>query len=250
MGDGPYFAHGGSGIVLSNGALKQIYHGIPTCTVDYTDCWAGDVRIALCLRDNGILIHEDSFKLPGFHNTAPIMVSLEKGGGWWPDPCLTPMTFHHLRPWQAQVLYDVEKDNRRIDPGETQRQRTPTTFANILQGFRDVTKKLDDLARLERKHDKDINGNDDNSHSEPLYQRDTNRKGSDYRKIFFRKDKANVSEQVYFKRCREACIREKKCSSWTFDASYCWLKNGIPELTTQKGVVSGVVMENYVCPKG
>ncbi|KAJ3208579.1 hypothetical protein HDU67_006671 [Dinochytrium kinnereticum] len=56
FGDGPNFAHGGSGIVMSRGAVKKMMGGIEGCIKKYKDCWAGDVRLALCFRDNGILL--------------------------------------------------------------------------------------------------------------------------------------------------------------------------------------------------
>ncbi|KAJ3216072.1 hypothetical protein HDU67_009952 [Dinochytrium kinnereticum] len=56
FGDGPLFAHGGSGIVISRGAIKMMMGGIEKCIRKYRDCWAGDVRVALCLRDLGVLI--------------------------------------------------------------------------------------------------------------------------------------------------------------------------------------------------
>jgi hypothetical protein len=54
MGKGPGFAHGGSGIVLSRGAMRVLVANIDACISRYKTCWAGDVRTALCLRDNDI----------------------------------------------------------------------------------------------------------------------------------------------------------------------------------------------------
>ena len=50
FGSGPEFAHGGSGILLSKAAMRLMMRNIDTCIEKYKDCWAGDVRVALCLR--------------------------------------------------------------------------------------------------------------------------------------------------------------------------------------------------------
>ncbi|KAI8817372.1 uncharacterized protein EV422DRAFT_500154 [Fimicolochytrium jonesii] len=99
-GQGPYFAHGGSGIVLSRGALRELVEGVDVCIERYKTCWAGDVRTALCLRDQGILLHSPS----GFHGSPP------NKDFWFPhNPCDRPMTFHHLLVKQIQDLYNLER---------------------------------------------------------------------------------------------------------------------------------------------
>ncbi|TPX57601.1 hypothetical protein PhCBS80983_g03742 [Powellomyces hirtus] len=99
-GAGPYFAHGGSGIVVSRGAVREMMTGIDACIEKYKTCWAGDVRTALCLRDQGILLHSPS----GFFSTPP------NKQFWFPhDPCDRPLTFHHLLVKQIQELYNTEK---------------------------------------------------------------------------------------------------------------------------------------------
>ena len=48
--DGPQFAHGGSGIVISRGAMIEMMKIHESCILKYKDCFAGDIRTALCLR--------------------------------------------------------------------------------------------------------------------------------------------------------------------------------------------------------
>ncbi|KAJ3223581.1 hypothetical protein HK099_000931, partial [Clydaea vesicula] len=67
FGEGPEFAHGGSGIVISRSAMKKMVKNSKKCIKQYRDCWAGDVRTSLCLRDQGILLKS----LPGFNNFTP-----------------------------------------------------------------------------------------------------------------------------------------------------------------------------------
>ncbi|KAJ1563959.1 hypothetical protein HK405_000166 [Cladochytrium tenue] len=53
-GDGPGFAHGGSGILMSRGAVDKLIPILDECIIKYHTCWGGDIRIALCMRDAGI----------------------------------------------------------------------------------------------------------------------------------------------------------------------------------------------------
>ncbi|KAJ3037286.1 hypothetical protein HK097_003552 [Rhizophlyctis rosea] len=101
FGDGPSFAHGGSGIVISRGALRKIMtdNKIQKCIEKYRTCWAGDIRTSLCLRDNGVLLSS----LKGFNKEPP------NSRYWFPrEPCEQPLTFHHLLVKQIQKLYDLE----------------------------------------------------------------------------------------------------------------------------------------------
>ncbi|KAK9762062.1 hypothetical protein K7432_012545 [Basidiobolus ranarum] len=101
FGDGPNFAHGGSGIVVSSGAMKKMLKIVESCIDRYRDCWAGDIRLALCLRDAGVLITPQV----DFNGAPPNMKFpfLEQ------NPCTRPITFHHLLPQQIQLLYETEK---------------------------------------------------------------------------------------------------------------------------------------------
>jgi len=51
---GPYapssisFAHGGSGIILNNFAMKLVRRNTVQCIERYRNCWAGDIQVALC----------------------------------------------------------------------------------------------------------------------------------------------------------------------------------------------------------
>eukprot|EP00842_Homolaphlyctis_polyrhiza_P001503 jgi/Hompol1/2353/HPOL_005962-RA len=101
LGDGPGFAHGGSGIVLSRGAMRELMTGIDQCILKYRDCFAGDVRLALCLRDHKIYI------------TDPKTFNRDPPNEQYPfpkDPCYRPVTFHHLLVSQIQKLYNLETE--------------------------------------------------------------------------------------------------------------------------------------------
>lgn len=52
------FAHGGSGIVLNAPAVNAMYTSIPGCIRKFSSCWAGDMQVALCLRDVNVTIQK------------------------------------------------------------------------------------------------------------------------------------------------------------------------------------------------
>ncbi|KAI9017067.1 hypothetical protein BC832DRAFT_527390 [Gaertneriomyces semiglobifer] len=124
-GEGPFFAHGGSGIVISRGGMKAMMNGLDACIEKYKSCWAGDVRTALCMRDQGILLTSPG----GFHKDPP-----NDQFGYPKDPCTTPATFHHLLAKQIQRLYDLEEKTRE------QHGFGFVTFGDLFQDWRtDVT---------------------------------------------------------------------------------------------------------------
>jgi hypothetical protein len=63
-GDSIYFAHGGSGIVISRGAMLKMIPIIDSCIEKYDSCWAGDIRTSLCLRDVGIFVKNAGYFSP------------------------------------------------------------------------------------------------------------------------------------------------------------------------------------------
>jgi len=80
---------------------------VDSCISKYLDCWAGDIRTALCFRDAGILITG----LPGFNGDAP-----NEEFSFGRDPCFPPISFHHLSLQQLQSLgqMEVEKSSKEL----------------------------------------------------------------------------------------------------------------------------------------
>jgi hypothetical protein len=103
------FAHGGSGILISRAALLRLenlwdfcitrYHGL-TFSIYNLDCWAGDVRMGLCLRNAGVLLTNSK----AFHTTPPNDLAV------FSQPCSKPITFHHLLPSQIKKLNFLERN--------------------------------------------------------------------------------------------------------------------------------------------
>ena len=48
------FAHGGTGIIISRSALQKMLKFVDSCIPKYRECFGGDMRTALCLRDAGV----------------------------------------------------------------------------------------------------------------------------------------------------------------------------------------------------
>jgi hypothetical protein len=103
LGDGPFFAHGGSGIVLSRAALLKMREIKGKCLEKYSTCWAGDIRVALCLRDAGIFLLHSS----RFHGKPP------NDQVDYQHPCQRPISFHHLLPSQTQQLHELTKNGKK-----------------------------------------------------------------------------------------------------------------------------------------
>ncbi|KAJ3034865.1 hypothetical protein HK097_004371, partial [Rhizophlyctis rosea] len=119
MGEGPLFAQGGSGILLSRAALKILTNPthIQTCIEKYKSCWAGDVRVALCLRDAGVMLTREY----GFNGDPP-----GRNFRWHKNACGKPLGFHHLLTSQVQRLHQVVASS----------PSTPITYSDIFKHFK------------------------------------------------------------------------------------------------------------------
>ncbi|KAI8817974.1 uncharacterized protein EV422DRAFT_499426, partial [Fimicolochytrium jonesii] len=193
-GQGPYFAHGGSGIVVSRGAMREMMSGLDNCIEKYRTCWAGDVRTALCLRDQGVLLHSPS----GFYGSPP------NKQFWFPhNACDRPLTFHHLLVKQVQDLYNLEK--KVIG----QYGKGAVTFGDIYWDWHPTSVRLADY----------------------------DRKGAEI--ASWLADSVEV--------CEALCKGKKNCVTWVYDGHKCWMKDRIPPGKTEKGILTGVVKERYMC---
>jgi hypothetical protein len=102
FGQGPQFAHGGSGIILSRGALEKMKSVASECIQKYSSCWAGDIRLALCLRDVNVFVQ----------GTGRNHINPPNDLHFWGSPCDKPFTFHHLTVPQIQKLYQSDQRNQ------------------------------------------------------------------------------------------------------------------------------------------
>ncbi|KAI8611229.1 hypothetical protein BC830DRAFT_1221151 [Chytriomyces sp. MP71] len=120
FGIGVLIAQGGAGIVASRGAMKRMMGVVDKCILRYKDCWAGDIRTALCFRDAGVLIDWGV----GFHGVPPSEDFI-----YGDNPCEKPSVFHHVLPWQMQKLYDTALWDLALNP------ELGTTMGSIYTAF-------------------------------------------------------------------------------------------------------------------
>ncbi|KAJ3076328.1 hypothetical protein HDU98_004312 [Podochytrium sp. JEL0797] len=118
-GDGPSFAQGGSGIILSQGAMRKMLPILDSCIVKYDSCWAGDVRVALCLRDAGVMMDQ---RMVGFHGSPP-----DYNFQFSMDSAELPSVFHKMSPLQMQLMFELESS--------TKQQYASVTMLHVYQKF-------------------------------------------------------------------------------------------------------------------
>lgn len=94
---------GGAGILISRGALDRLVPIIKDCKIKFRDCTAGDVRMALCFREAGILLTRNV----QFNAFPPSLFNLR-------SPCEEPLTFHHLLPFHFEELHYLDHGDVRI----------------------------------------------------------------------------------------------------------------------------------------
>lgn len=104
------FAHGGSGFIVSNPALKRVvndYAARPAEIHAYTaNHWAGDCVLGKILLDNGVPL---TFSWPMLQNSHPGELD-EFATVFYRKPwCFPAVAFHHLTPSDVQSLWEFEQ---------------------------------------------------------------------------------------------------------------------------------------------
>ena len=211
------FGHGGSGIVLSKGAMEKMVPIADKCSQRHGKCMLGDLRTALCLNDAGIRL--DTLKSQYDFRGRPFQKEAFR------DACDTTFTFHHLFPSQIKQLHDIEM--------EVQRLHGPDAEINMGQLFYWFVRK-DPL--LVSTSEESVSIKIDSKSFE--YRVDMNFEGGDY-------DHFNSS----LTNCISNCYEDSKCFSWTFNAveNTCWKKNVIPVPTKIEKHASGWFEEKFEC---
>jgi hypothetical protein len=116
FGQGPQFGQGGAGIIVSRATIKKMMLIVDKCIVKYKDCWAGDVRLGLCLRDAGILIDNSCGSKFQFQRSCAsyrFFVDPPEGEVIYGDACTEPISFHHLKHNQIKEIYELEMNHRK-----------------------------------------------------------------------------------------------------------------------------------------
>lgn len=226
FGEGPVFAHGGSGILLSHSALSKMAANetvYDSCIKKYWDCFAGDIQVALCLdRELGIRIAHPKFK-DGNVYTFGADNPFTKRYGWTEDPCKRPITFHHILPQQMQKFYDIQSNFPK---------HQPITFGDFFQFI----------------------------HGEKSASFDGSGATSPVGKYYIQPDKGhswgflkNEPDAKTLEQCLESCEKNLKCHTFAFNADEkkCHLHRGISMERSQdaKGWTTGIIPAHYVCQK-
>lgn len=107
------FAHGGSGILLNDVAMRTMYPAIPHCIYDFNSCWAGDMQVGLCLRRVGIKVKRFTSKKYFELNFIPFSPSKALADRRYTSRFnynkYFPITFHKLQERELQLVSQFEK---------------------------------------------------------------------------------------------------------------------------------------------
>ncbi|KNE55148.1 hypothetical protein AMAG_01071 [Allomyces macrogynus ATCC 38327] len=247
--DGPVFAHGGGGIVMSRAALTQMLGVADSCIVKYRDCFAGDIRLAQCMRDAGIKFHA-TVAPDLFHNVAPHVANF--GGYEQGTACRRVVSFHHLTPHAMMRLYAADRDAHRAAIERINAGKGPDQVP-----IHWVPRTAEGKARQAalQAHAPQI-GNLPSTFYAPVTQAD----------VFRRIVEADVGEFDYQVRrhapagkkitpCRmpsegrAACEADQTCASWDYSPldQACYLSEGVRKTEPALGFSSGVIRGRYRC---
>lgn len=206
---GARFAHGGAGIIISRATMLAFLDVYDDCMKSFDECYAGDVRFALCLNKAGIRLNRSenhqNVNWRGHSDQAP---NLEYS---WIEPCDLPMTFHHLYPIQLKKLYDIQRYNNWDKSTPLNDDDEDGNFKAIIS-YSDVFNALD----LDLKP------------TEP--EKATYRYGSDYKRKGYAKQFQKPEDIMdNMNDCQKMCFDDvPKCKSWQYSNFLCHLKYGIP----------------------
>ncbi|KAI9164503.1 hypothetical protein H9P43_008362 [Blastocladiella emersonii ATCC 22665] len=241
FGEGPAFANGGSGIVLSRGAVAAMLPLADDCTVKYDDCWAGDVRLALCLRDAGITITNIGSRGGSTGAGGRFMQeSPESAKFAFPDNrCDRPLSVHHVSGDAMDKLYRAERDAGKaaagmadqwalatpeshaylFSPGSAKTPAAespfyaPVTMADVWTEFREAKGPEEKLAMW--------------------------RPGAHYAEV-------KVPQVA---KCRARCIEDPRCVAWDYsiETASCRLLETAHAPQPKMNMITGVAKGRYMC---
>ncbi|KAJ1568425.1 hypothetical protein HK405_002103 [Cladochytrium tenue] len=240
--DGPYFAHGGSGILMSRAAVEQMLPRLDECVVRYNDCWGGDVRLALCMRDAGILLEFAS----GHHGEPPI-----RDYAYPQDPCEQPLVFHHLVPWQMQTLHELERQHARA--------RTPLTMGSVFTAFVAARDTVAAAAASQDATGRDVAAAAGGSGVPGVALRGFDLPGNDIADFAVdsgsggdgggAEEEAALAAAAAAAECGTRCGSHAGCVAWAVANGRCWLKGRVAEWRESDvpGAWAGYLPDAYRC---
>ncbi len=260
-GDGPMFALGNGGILVSKAAMDLILDTqngcIPSVIKKFADCDVSDVRLALCLHSVGVSIGDAAQRF-GFHPAPPTSMNFP-----WPNPCEVPVTMANARDvGLMHALY------------ETERLVREETYDEIRMGRLEVARKQYELETMPEPRKNQRQRQKENSQrwdehnfmpkQEPILKISSPVPYGDVYELLYTRLRNQDSYMpgttrigsslvntttVDWESCQEECNKMAECFSWTFDprSEDCSLKSSIPMAKKFKETISGVVSDHYKC---
>lgn len=117
------FGMGGAGVILSRSAMIKLYNNMDKCK-KYETCGYGDGALAECLREIGLLFDNALYDVMNGESPEDLYYS------WQEDACLLPITFHHVKPFTVQKLYEID----RINP-DNHGHHNPVTYYDVYKAL-------------------------------------------------------------------------------------------------------------------
>jgi hypothetical protein len=202
----------------------------------YQGCWAGDVRLGLCLRDAGVLLAFNVLERRLFNPVTPHWSS----HAYYENPCKRVVSFHHLSKESIQILYDIErkvhmssmKHLKQLQSSSNSSQFDPNGPYILPAG--DISPFYSPI-NLGDVWDHFVEADP----SVPAIESNMSRQGETYKVFTGAKNPEH---------CRRLCQWEEKCRAWEFKTNrHCDVKNSIPRPVPKVGHSSGIVKGRFRC---
>jgi hypothetical protein len=235
FGDGPQFVYGGTGIILSRAAVQALLRptaesSLDECIWRYRDCWAGDIRMALCLRDVNILYKE--IFVPNEMNPGTPHWSIHNYDA---TPCLRPISFHHLHAPTMLKLYEAEQKAHARALAQarvgTSRWRLPfqSRVPDLPSPFYAPVHHAD-VWSVFIDHDATL----------PQIEWNMTREGR------VLQSQANIATTTD---CRELCTQSAACLTWTYNTQshHCELRDEMRIAIKRDNSTTGIIPNRYHC---
>ncbi len=189
------FSHGGSGYVLSAGAVNAFENIYDT---EHVKKWEAETNVTCC----GEVMLAKAMKTAGVkkQDAFPAMQSATIGDYEWNDRswCETPWTWHHVRTQEIKELSDFDRSWYKSN-------QKPYRFKYLFAEFMepDIVESKDDW---------------DNLSTDRLYRMPGGKDGGG--KIGRQKPKEEKSAILSRSACVAACVADKRCVQWVWKAGH------------------------------
>ncbi|KAB8446190.1 hypothetical protein FH972_025172 [Carpinus fangiana] len=216
--NGPTFAHGGSGWIMSNPAIKTAVHQIESSETKYNDLVeeeaCGDNVLGKVMDAAGVGFTSASEHL---QNETPTTANY--GYFNW---CYAAMTFHHLSSEETRELWSFQQAHRSAAKDDY----TPILYRDVFRHFHNMSDFL-----TPRQHW-------NNRPTGRVIMASNAKEG---------KTDAEVSAHVSVDACRDFCTEDTGCMQYSYAPGKCTVGNGVRfGSPTDRNVISGWMHERVV----